>query len=266
MRRVLLMAGTLALGLALGVYVLPSEGSVELGPTTVDRESGRTVLRAAVFRGARDAGTLVAIYADLDECEPFVVRNDGRELSELAPEAFAVVNGSFFTPEARPTGLLVSEGERIHPFVPKGGAAGSGVLTVEGQEVRLYERAGYQDERRDFAIQAGPRILEPTGEPGIRADDGSRANRTLIGGSVDGRLALAVVHGREGGHGLGLSLFELQDMLRRVAERHPDLAWATALNLDGGDSTGLWVSTPRVRLRESVPVPFAIALRTRSTP
>ncbi|MEM1025906.1 MAG: phosphodiester glycosidase family protein [Myxococcota bacterium] len=266
MRRLLLLLGTMALGLVLGIYVLPSEGSVELGPTTIDRGKGITVLRGAIFRGARDVGTLVAIYADLSRSEPIIVETQGRPLSEVTPDALAVVNGSFFTPEDRPTGLLVSEGVRLHPFVAKGGAAGSGVLTIEGRQVQLHERAGFKVGRPRFAVQAGPRILEPTGERGIRTDDGLRANRTLIGGSADGRLAMAVVHGREGGHGLGLSLFELQEMLALLAERHPELAWASALNLDGGDSTGLWVSTPRVRLRETVSVPFALALRARSAP
>jgi len=266
LKRIVVLIGTLGLGLAIGVLVLPDQGAVVLGPTTVDRADGLVVLRGTVFRGSRDAGTLVALYADLEVWTPTIVENEGQPLSELEPRAAAVVNGSFFTPEDHPTGLLISEGRRIYPFVPKGGAAGSGVLTVSEQRVTLHPRKGYETSSVPFAIQAGPRILEPTGDRGIRGDDGSRANRTAIGASVEGRLAIAVVHAREGGHGLGLTLFELQNVLELIGERHPELAWKSALNLDGGASTGLWVSTPAVRLRESTPVPFAIALRARSTP
>jgi hypothetical protein len=266
LKRLVLLFGALGLGLVFGVFVLPDEGALTLGPTRVDHADGLVVLRSSVFRGNRDAGTLVALYADLDELQPVIIENDGKSLSELAPDAAAVVNGSFFTPEARPTGLLVSEGERIFPFVPRGGAAGSGVLTISQGQVALHPRSGYEPETASFAIQAGPRILEPSGDRGIKGDDGSRANRTAIGASVEGRLAIAVVHDREGGHSLGLTLFELQRVFELLGERHPELGWTTALNLDGGASTGLWVSTPNVRLRESTPVPFAIALRARSTP
>ncbi|MGF1511972.1 MAG: phosphodiester glycosidase family protein [Myxococcota bacterium] len=237
-------------------------GELRVGEIQRTQDQGIDVLEAPVYRGRTRAGTLVAVYAGLDRYVPEVVQNpSGLEVDSMAPGAKVVVNGSFFTPENKPTGLLVSNGEVLHPFIGHGGPAGSGVLTVD-HHINLHRRDSFEPgaETR-FAIQAGPRLIEPGGGPGIYRDDGQRASRTVIGESEDGRLALVVVHTEPG---LGPTLFELVALLKGSV-LGPGLRLRAALNLDGGNSSGARVALKdlNVHLGSGVTVPYALALRER---
>jgi hypothetical protein len=196
-------------------------------------------------RGLVDAGRMVVLFAALDQVDVALSLNaDARPLSRVHPDALAVTNGGFFTPERRPTGLLVHRGEVLAPLVASGGAAGSGVLVVEAGRVELLTRevaAGRSFEQATLALQAGPRLVEPDGRPGIKADDGVRANRTAAGRDGHGRLAVAVTYDEDAGVTLGPSLFELMTLLGKegLGQVDPALALQVALNLDGGPSTGL---------------------------
>ncbi len=207
---------------------------------------------------------VVVLYCEPQRIHPEILLNEALSpLTTLAPHAAVVVNAGYFTAERRPTGLLVSHGKVLHPLVPKGGSAGSGVLVVD-DEVRLLTRDEAKTHRFDealLAIQSGPRIVEPDGSYGIRSDDGARANRTVIGKDVGGRLALAVFHAP---HGAGPTLFELQRWLTEgLGALAPELRFQTALNLDGGPSTGMVLRFPKHerRLPEGVAVHSVLALK-----
>ena len=100
-----------------------------------------------------------------------------------------------------------------------------------------------QVQQASFAIQAGPRIIEPNGQPGIKSDDGKRRNRTLIGISESGRLVIASYIAHASG-GKGLSLFQLQGLLTKQLRRlnkGSQYSLTSALNLDGGPSSSfIW--------------------------
>jgi hypothetical protein len=230
---------------------------------------GVEMIEGELQRGDDDGGRLVALYFDPQETKPMLLLNDKQaSLADLAPEALVVINAGFFTKERRPTGLLVSEGHVLSPFVAQAGGAGSGVFLVEGGHAHLIERDKLSRKSYDhveLGIQAGPRIIEPTGGYGILSDDGARANRTVIGVNEEGRMIIAVVLGPSGWP-TGPTLFELQHLLGPggLGLHASQLAFRMALNLDGGPSTGLHVraAAHRFDAPESAPVHSVLALRT----
>lgn len=229
---------------------------------------GIDLVEADLVRGRSKRGQFVAVYAELARIRPGILLNHERiPLNALAQDALVVANGGYFTPEHRPTGLLVSNGERLSPLVPVGGGAGSGVLVMSGDTLRLYERERVRAEDLEgvtFAIQGGPRVIEPGSRDGILSDDGLRANRTVIGADQRGRLVLAVTYADAAR--TGASLFELQRLLGRsgVGALGADLALDFALNLDGGTSTGFFLrhDDHPVRLPEATRVHSVLTLGT----
>lgn len=188
-------------------------------------------------------------------------------LASVSTSAMVVTNASFFTPDFRPTGLLVSNGKVLAPFVREAGSAGSGVFVLEGGVPDLIERDAVSNRSffgASIALQAGPRVIERDGRPGIRKDDGATARRTVIGKDARGFVAIAVITGGSEPWA-GPSLFDLQRILGREglgATTRPELAFEFALNLDGGPSTGFDVRHPSIKmsLAEGSPVLSVLAL------
>ena len=241
---VILVVGALAIATVLLFPGRPDQITL-VEPVRVKLADGLELVQATLYRGPRAAGQMVAVYASLDRVRPRLRLNPERlPLAGLAEGALLVTNAGFFTEEWKATGLLVSSGKTLSPFVPQAGSAGSGVFLIRAGQIRLLERDAARGETFSdalLAIQAGPRIIEPGGRPGIRSDDGARANRTVIGADHAGRLALVVVYQGDGGHRFGPSLFELMRLLgsQGLGRVSRELALDIALNLDGGASTGL---------------------------
>ncbi len=263
--------GLLVAGLILGgLYYLAARngGTGRLQVHEVRRTplgDGTEMLQARLYRNwVSAAGQLVIVYLDPAKVDLQILRNPDRlKLAELAPNAQLVMNGGYFTPEFRPTGLLVSRGVELSPFISTGGPAGSGVLVVEDGQVELIRREDVRErtfENADIAIQAGPRLIEPDGTRGIHSDDRHHANRTFIGADARGWLVLGVVYRGDGGVGGGPSLFELQRLLLKLGP--PVTRITFALNLDGGPSTGLHLRVqPELNLSESGTVFSAVTVR-----
>ncbi|MEL7371485.1 MAG: phosphodiester glycosidase family protein [Myxococcota bacterium] len=261
--------GLIAAGLLIGgAYVAARHaGAGKLELHDVRREplsQSAELVQGVLYRGAADAGRLVALYMDPSAVELRVVANvERKRLADIAPSAQLVMNAGYFTPEFRPTGLLVSQGHMISPFISSGGPAGSGVLLVEDERVDLLRRQDVKARGFDastIAIQAGPRLIEADGGRGIRSDDGQHANRTFIGADARGWLILGVVYRADGGLGGGPSLFELQQILLDLKATTASVAFA--LNLDGGPSTGLHLrGNDEINLAESGPVYSAITVQ-----
>lgn len=246
-----------ALGLTLLTLTLAGcraerEGALQLA--TIDRTPLAPeveLVRLSLERGHTPGGRAHLVYAAPDAVEVEIGLNAERApLAKLAGDALLVMNAAFFTPSYTPTGLLVSKGRQLHPFVKEAGGAGSGVVLQGADGVRMLERDEVQ--KRDlegarWALQAGPRIIERGGVPGIRTDDKVRAHRSLVGRARSGRLVLGVVLGPSG-FGTGPSLHELQRLL--LDERLGDERLDFALNLDGGPSTGLYLRHPEHPIKE----------------
>ena len=232
---------------------------------------GIEYVNVRINRGPEHLGTLHAVYANVEAVEPAIVLNPDRvSIGELAPKALLVTNAGFFTEHWKPTGFLKSKGEKLAPFITKGGPAGSGLVLLQQNKITFHERAKTQTpilERANFGIQAGPRIIEKDGQNGIHSDDGQKRNRTIIGADQRNRLVLASFIS-DTSWSDGISLFELQSIISPTgmkAAGHEDLGFHFALNLDGGPSTGFYLRHPRHKIQEpeNTPVHSGLSLKVR---
>jgi len=200
-------------------------------------------VRLDIHSQGKSIGYLHAVYAHPENVNLTLGLNPERKaVHQTFPSALLVANAGFFTDTWKPTGLLRHSGRSLSPLITKGGAAGSGVFLITDNIPRLVEReqiTRQEVQKASFAIQAGPRIIEPNGQPGIRSDDGKRTNRTFIGISEKGLLVVASFIAHPNG-GRGLSLFQLQDLLTKRLRKETETAkyaLKAALNLDGGPSS-----------------------------
>lgn len=252
---------------ALAWWAWPTGRPMELGEARpVLQRAGVEAWTFDLMRGRSKVGSLVSLHIDPAGARPRLVSNDARRpLHALAPEADVVVNAGFFTPEFRPTGLLVSEGRVLHPFVDHGGAAGTGVLVWKADgAIELYTRAAFvleDPEAIRVALQAGPRLIEPDGAPGIRSDDRISANRTVVGRDRAGRFVIVVAHAA-GASRSGPSLWEMMQLIGPdgLGAHRAELALEAALNLDGGPSTGLYLRPAELAMPAGEIVPSALVV------
>jgi uncharacterized protein YigE (DUF2233 family) len=101
-----------------------------------------------------------------------------------------------------------------------------------GVSLRALSDQPYESsEALDQALQSFPMLVFPGGAPAAIEDDGRRARRSVVALDRAGRVLLLASPTS------GFSLRELADWLSRS-----DLDVDSALNLDGGSSTGLYLS------------------------
>jgi len=166
------------------------------------------------------------------------------------------VNGGFFAPNLEPSGLLLSGGSLLGRARSGGG---SGVLAVAEQRARLLKRGEALPEGADFAVQCGPRLIEPGGALGIHSDDGQRAARTAACIREAGRELDLVVTLRKGHLGGGPGLLQLAQWLAGPLAPGDASGCEAALNLDGRPSTDVVVAgRPELVRLPLGPVPFAL--------
>jgi hypothetical protein len=158
-----------------------------------------------------------------------------RRISQWAaalPGALLVVNAGYFTPEKQVTGLLISDG--LPSGQPYDDFAGMLAVSADGQvSLRWLRTWPYQPhEGLVQAVQSFPVLVKPGGVMGFPpdADQGQRSRRTVVAQDTAGRIVLLVSPGPR---------FSLHELAVWLTES--DLALDIALNLDGGNSTGLWL-------------------------
>ncbi len=170
------------------------------------------------------------------------------------------VNGGYFEPDSAPSGLVFSDGLLLAPMDPRGG---SGVLTVgagRADIVPVDRWDGGVPPRADVMLQCGPRLVERGGVSGIHSDDGRRFARTAAcirdaGATLD---LVTVWDAEDPLRGPGL--FQFAQILAGPSPVGDARGCETALNLDGGPSTGVYVRG--AYLHASVgPMPWMIIVR-----
>jgi uncharacterized protein YigE (DUF2233 family) len=143
----------------------------------------------------------------------------------------AAINGSFFTKENQPTALLISDGNASGTSYEGFG----GMLSVApdgGVSLRALRDQPYDPaEPIEQALQSFPMLVFPGGQPAAIEDDGRRARRSVVAIDRAGRLLLLASP---------TSDFTLRGLAGWLAQS--DLDVDRALNLDGGSSTGLYLS------------------------
>jgi uncharacterized protein YigE (DUF2233 family) len=161
-----------------------------------------------------------------------------------------VVNAGYFDTDFRVLGMLVADGE-THGETYQGFGGLFGVSDGSVQ-VRSLIRQPYQPgEVFDQMAQSFPMLLVEDGQINVdMSQDDAIAPRTVVGLDHEGRVVFLVSP---------LPTFSLPALAAWLADS--DLGLESALNLDGGTSSGLIVQTPNGRwgLDSWVPVPAIIA-------
>ena len=176
------------------------------------------------------------------------------------PGAIAAVNAGFFSLETgKPTAFLKIDGKVVSASSRARGAVG--ILERRGLTELLFDRLRVTRARsgsphyesllgsspRDWArvrhavggagllMLDGRALTDWTDERIAAGFDTTRHPRTLIGADAQGAIWLVTVDGRNPALSLGMSFAELGRLAHRLGLR-------SALNLDGGGSTTMWVA------------------------
>ena len=181
-----------------------------------------------------------------------------RPVSQWANDLQAplVINGGYFTPEYETTGILISNGQTWG--TPYGDFAGMFAVTQEGAATVRWLRLQPYDpaEPLAHALMSFPMLVQPGSVLGFPADEypDPPAQRTVVAQDRQGRI-LFIVAPR--------GYLSLHDTARTLLES--DLEIDSALNLDGGYSTGLWLTSEaaQVTIDSRVTVPSVLTVTPR---
>ena len=171
----------------------------------------------------------------------------------LSPATRLVVNGNYFDPQNRALGLIIADGQRAGQAYQ--GFGGMFVAQPDRAEVRWNVSDPFEETvMLTDALQNFPMLVLPGGRANDQIDDnGRRAPRTAVAQDRSGRIVFVVSP---------LPTFTLTEFGAWLAAAGLDID--TALNLDGGTSSGLmvrdgdqmigvdsWVGVPSVIVAEA---------------
>ncbi len=176
--------------------------------------------------------------------------------------AAIIVNGGFFSSNHTPVGRIIVDGDLYgYPLALDYGDDSVGVpglFAVLDDRVSIYAigRSSFSPRglRFDQAIESYPLLLLPGGQPTFPVETDMRARRTVIGLDEQGHVIILLSNDPL------LSLHELANWLAAS-----DLCLDSALNLDGGRSSGLIVNLrdKTKYLPAYVPLPIVIGIYVR---
>jgi hypothetical protein len=143
----------------------------------------------------------------------------------------AGVNGGYFKADGSPVGLLVCEGRRLHPF--EKARLLSGVFLIRAGRPYIQRATGMPPGPLDGAIQCGPMLVEH-GATVAGLNDERVAPRTFVFLTGRGKVGIGIIR--------SATLAQAARLLVSPALVY-DERISTALNLDGGSSTGFFGQT-----------------------
>jgi len=234
------------------LFVLPAialgDWTVVSSKTTPGAAKGIEVVETELSR-AEPAGTarVVAVVLDNRAHTLRVVESPKPGEAALADvmeshDALAGVNGGYFEPDFTPVGLVVAQGKTRQPF--KKAKLLGGIVAVSPKGAVSILRSGRFDPKPGTyreALQCGPMLVENS-SPVVGLNAGKIARRTAVATGPGGRVAL-----------IYLTSVTLADAAKILAAPKTLGPWkpASALNLDGGSSSGLWargvISRPEIK-------------------
>jgi uncharacterized protein YigE (DUF2233 family) len=176
-------------------------------------------------------------------------KTTAKTIEEIHTDTDSVItfNGSFFTEDFKPTGLLINKGKKLNE-ISKADLM-DGILAIDSKgKVEFYNlnsltsRQYYVDneEKYNFAIQNGPILIDEEGEIALKQDTGNKASRTAIGIDLEGNLILIILKQSLLNIDNSITLYEFAHLLKESPEL-TNLNLRAVLNLDGGSSTGLMI-------------------------
>ncbi len=210
----------------------------------------------------------IALRVTLAQVALSAIATPSMRLENTADDGWlALFDAGFFDHDNHPAGVLESEHHVFGQALPAGG---SGIFFVEHQRAHLLEASAAPSiwAGKELAVQCGPRLVEPGSRVGIYADRGDRFARTALCLREHGAVVDVIITFVEANPLRGPGLFAFARALAAPSPMGDQTGCESALNLDGGPSTGLIVARHAELTHPSTgPVPFAIALRPRgSTP
>lgn len=138
------------------------------------------------------------------------------------------VNGGFFSPDLRPLGLRIDQGQIKNPMKA---TSWWGVFYTQDSQAYITSPKNFKNNKNiNFAIQSGPRLIINGQIPNLKT---AFSNRTALGITRDGKIILLVT-GR-----FPLDMDELAHIMLASTDEG-GLNCIDALNLDGGSSTQLY--------------------------
>ena len=174
-------------------------------------------------------------------------------------KADLVINGGFFDDKNRVTGLLIASGQHFGTsYVGFGGmfswrASGR----RRGPALQwLRDQPSRADPSITQAVQGFPMLVVGGARISSISDNGQANRRSFVALDGEGRLIFGVTQ---------LAQWTLND-LADFLDQASDLNIVSALNLDGGASSGLWLSGAQadISMNSFEPVPAVITLQMRS--
>jgi len=128
------------------------------------------------------------------------------------------------------------------------------VFTVSGNQPNLrwlQEQPYSQTETIDYALQSFPLLVKPGGQLGFAEEheDHQTARRTVLGFDREGYLLLILTQ---------RGYFTLHTISQFLTES--DLNLDIAVNLDGGPSTGFFMTEPEIKIPSGTLLPFVITI------
>lgn len=178
-------------------------------------------------------------------------RNKSRQMSvkktAIRKRALLAINGGFFSKDFKAEGLLVSRGKALNPV----GGHGSGVfyVTKEGVPDITWVKDFKVEENIEFAVQAGPLIIEKPSKNGIVNIRKRHPARSAVGITEAGDVFFVHVRRKKSDADVvdGLSLYEFA-LILLDRDFMAGLKPHSVLNLDGGSSSGLYLNHPKHKL------------------
>jgi uncharacterized protein YigE (DUF2233 family) len=165
-----------------------------------------------------------------------------------------VINGGFYDDANRATGLVITNGEVSGRSYR--GFGGMFSWRAVGPTLHWLRDVPYRnDPSIEQAVQGFPMLVVDGARITQISDNGEPNRRTFVALDGEGRLLLGVTQMAQ------WTLTDLADFL----DQAEDLHIVSALNLDGGASSGLWLSgdLARVSMESFDPVPLVIAVWVR---
>ncbi|MEC9055140.1 MAG: phosphodiester glycosidase family protein [Verrucomicrobiota bacterium] len=207
-------------------------------PSFFETRASRVPLQAGIKRvTSRGISLILFLFDDRNYSISVADKEQGPQTewptakaAAKAHKALAAINAGFFTPEGRPLGLVIENGRQIGTWNAQSSLA-SGLLSVE-KSPRLLRRQHWRSfSPTSHLVQAGPLLVENSlAVNGL--DDGEHCPRSFLTWDGGSRWAF--------GYCEKATLSELA--LSLAAQPLKQLDITTALNLDGGRSSDLWVS------------------------
>lgn len=148
--------------------------------------------------------------------------------------AIAAINGSFFDIDGKPLGLLISDGQTINGKIATHSLY-SGIFYIKDNIPRIAYRENFSPLSIKHAVQVGP-LLVMDGKAIEEIKDIHSINYRS-GIAIDG-LNKIIIYATDTQYN-GVSWYELMQLMR-----FPDINCLHVLNLDGGGSTQMFISTP----------------------